>query len=115
MWNMRKMHNSELVTEYEELLKRYSVDYQQTLMSQNWNAPAEQFLAPEYNNRVLDNHQVFDFEGLTGRLLSASYAPLPGHPNHEPMIAALRALFDRIQVDGQVRFDYDTHLYWGRI
>ena len=31
------------------------------------------------------------------------------------MIARLREIYDRFEVNGEVRFDYDTHLYWGRI
>lgn len=116
MWNMRKTESSPLVEQYEKLLEEFGTDYQPTLMSQNWNAPAEQFYgAGNYGNTRLDYCQFFDFEGFKGRLLSASYAPLEGHPNHEPMLVRLREIFDRNQIDGQVRFDYDTHIYWGRI
>ena len=59
--------------------------------------------------------QVFDFEGLKGRLLSVSYAPEPGHPNHEPMIAELKRIFDRYQSDGRVRFEYETRVYSGQL
>ena len=31
------------------------------------------------------------------------------------MIAELRRLFDRHQRDGQVAFEYDTQVYWGRL
>jgi len=64
---------------------------------------------------VLANHQDFDFEGFTGRLLSASYAPLPEDAKYDPMIARLREIFEKYHVDGQVRFDYDTQVYWGRV
>jgi hypothetical protein len=50
-----------------------------------------------------------------GRLLSSSYAPLPGHPSHEPMVARLREFFDTYQRDGRVVFDYKTHVYYGLI
>ena len=115
MWNMPKMRNSPLVTAYEGLLQKYAVDYTPSLMSQNWNTPAERFYGPgAYQSRVADNFQEFDFEGLRGRLLSASYAPLPGHPNHDPVMVALREVFDDLQKDGRVRFEYDTHVYWGK-
>jgi hypothetical protein len=45
--------------------------------------------------------------------MSSSYAPKPGHPNHEPMLAALRDLFDATQQGGTVAFDYDTRIFAG--
>ncbi len=33
--------------------------------------------------------QSFNFEGLKGRLLSSSYAPMPNHTNYKPMINEL--------------------------
>ena len=62
---------------------------------------------------VFENAQEFDLDGLEGRLLSSSYAPGPGHARHEAMIAALRVLFSDHQVEGRVRFEYDTEVYLG--
>lgn len=59
--------------------------------------------------------QRFDFEGLRGRLLSSSYAPLPDQPHYEPMMAELRRLFDIHEENGQIVFTYETHLYLGRV
>src|SRR5207249_4322865 len=56
----------------------------------------------------------FDVEGLKGRLMSSSYAPEPGHPQHEPMMAGLRELFGRHQQRGQVVFPYRTLVYFGQ-
>jgi hypothetical protein len=61
------------------------------------------------------NGQLFDFDGLRGRLLSSSYSPPKGHPKHEPMLAALRRLFDAHAQNGHVRFDYETHVSYGRL
>lgn len=116
MWNMRRRQGSPLVAEYEQLLQSFGTDYSASLMSDKWVAPAAAFFgAGKSENRVLPNHQDFDFEGFKGRLLSASYAPLPGHGKHVAMIARLQEIFDRHQVDGRVRFDYDTQVYWGRV
>ena len=76
----------------------------------------EAFFAPgRPRTASFENSQVFDFEGLKGRLLSSSYAPLPDHPNHGPMLAALRELFDRHARDGRVTFEYDTRVFHGRL
>ena len=52
---------------------------------------------------------------MTGRLLSSSYAPPPGHPDHAPMLAALERLFREHEQGGRVPFEYDTELYFGRL
>jgi SAM-dependent methyltransferase len=73
------------------------------------------FGAGNWETREFDNFQTLDFGGLKGRLLSSSYAPKEGHPRHGPMIAALKALFERFQRDGLVRMDYRTELFLGRL
>jgi SAM-dependent methyltransferase len=116
MWNMRKRGGSALGEAYNKLLVEFGTDYKPALMSERWNAPAEEFFgAGKFEHRTIPNHQDFDFEGLKGRLLSASYAPLAGHEKHAPMIARLREIYEACEVDGVVRFDYDTQLYWGWI
>ena len=58
---------------------------------------------------------MFDFEGLRGRLLSSSFTPTMGHPNHEPMIAELRRIFSAHAEGGRVRFEYVARLYYGQL
>jgi SAM-dependent methyltransferase len=116
MWNMRARGTSALVAAYEQLLQDFGTDYQASLMSDKWNVPAEKFfVAGKFEHRTVPNFQEFDFEGFKGRLLSASYAPLAGDKKYEPMIARLREIYDRYQVEDRVRFDYATQIYWGRI
>jgi hypothetical protein len=73
------------------------------------------FRPGEFRLKTFDNRQVFDFESLKGRLLSSSYTPQAGHPNYEPVLAELRAIFEAHQVDGLVPLEYDTKLYYGRL
>jgi len=116
MWNMRQRESSPLVAAYEQLLQDFGTDYRPSLMSDKWNAPAEEFFgAGKFEHRVVPNFQDFDFDGFEGRLLSASYAPLPGNEKYEPMIARLHEIYERYQVEDRVRFDYDTHVYWGAV
>jgi len=46
--------------------------------------------------------------------MSSSYAPEPGDPQHQPMIAGLQELFGRHQHRGQVVFPYRTLVYFGQ-
>jgi hypothetical protein len=48
-------------------------------------------------------------------LRSSSYTPPAGDPRFEPMVRELREIFDRHNVAGRVRFEYDTRAYIGPI
>ena len=72
------------------------------------------FFAPAGYERIeVANPIDYDFDTLKGRAVSSSYAPLPGHARHDEMVAALRAVYDRHQVNGRVRMDYITQIYVG--
>lgn len=74
------------------------------------------FFSPEpVHLEVFANKQVFDFEGLKGRLLSSSYMPAFDEEGYGPMIADLKILFDRYQQDGLITINYDTKVYVGRL
>jgi hypothetical protein len=76
----------------------------------------EEFFGKEaLRHKTFENEQRFDFAGLRGRLLSSSYSPPAGDPRHEPMLAELQRLFDMHQENGCVRFEYETHIYYGRL
>jgi hypothetical protein len=64
---------------------------------------------------MFDSHQVFDFESLKGRLLSSSYTPEAGHPNHKPMLEELGRIFQAHAIGGKVAFEYDTKIYFGQL
>ena len=61
------------------------------------------------------NPQTLDYAGLQGRLLSSSYAPEQGEPEHGPMLDALRALFERHQKGGEILFPYETRVYFAQL
>ena len=116
VWNIRRLDSTPFLREYEGLLQRFALDYRK--ISAGWadeEAIGRFFGAAGFEARRLDNRQVFGFDGLRGRLLSSSYAPPAGHAQHEPMMAELRRIFDAHQRDGEVAFEYDTHVYWGRL
>ena len=114
IWNDRQTDASSFLREYEELLQKYGTDYQQVNHRNIDTEAITAFFAPQlFTRREFENQQVFDMEGLTGRLLSSSYAPEPGHPNHQPMLEALRAVFDRYQAGGKVTLGYATTMYFG--
>jgi len=115
IWNERKVESG-FEKAYEELLLKYANDYQLVDHRNIRENDIEAFFAPNpVFSEILHNDQVFDYEGVRGRLLSSSYAPNVGEPNYEPMIAYLREIFDKHQKEGRVSFTYDCKLFLGQI
>ena len=115
VWNDRRF-DSPFEREYEQLLDEFGTDYSQ--VKQRGRAAVrtiEQFFSGDFETARLENCQRFDLAGLRGRLLSASYAPKAGHPNHPPMLQAVDELFRKYARDGNVRIEYDTNLYFGQL
>lgn len=116
LWNLRRKDADPFAVAYERLLLEYATDYERVDHANLTDAVIAEFFSPaRFAVRVFPNRQVFDYEALEGRLLSSSYAPAAGHPNHAPMLAALRAAFDRHNEGGTVAFAYDTQVYFGRL
>jgi SAM-dependent methyltransferase len=113
-WNTRRTKGNAFMEEYLDLLLEFGTDYQRVTHENITPDALERFYGGPYEALVFDNVQVFDFEGLRGRLVSSSYVPGHGHPNFEPMLVRLRVIFDRYQRDGAVHFPYDTELFLGR-
>lgn len=117
VWNERRVESTAFLCDYEALLQMHGTDYRQ-VDHRNVEASPDAlpgFFGGPYHQVRFDNAQVFDYAGLEGRLLSSSYAPGPGHPDHAPMLAELRRIFDRHQRGGRVVFEYDTNLYYGHL
>lgn len=116
VWNDRRTGGTPFLEAYERLLQTRGTDYQEV----SCKYADESVLRPFFGARgmrlkVFDNEQRFDFEGLKGRLLSASYTPEPGHPHHLPMLEELAALFDAHATGGRVVFEYETKVYYGQL
>lgn len=115
IWNERRLDSTPFLREYENLLLRYGTDYEK-VRHENVAGEIGQFFAPEtVQLRNLENAQHFDFESLKGRVLSASYTPDSGHPDFEPMLARLEAIFNEHKRDGIVTFEYETRVYYGQL
>ena len=116
IWNRRR-DDSPMMREYEALMRAHAPEYQPPDMRERDAEANMQILfsgAPPRSLRRAHS-QSFDFEGLAGRTLSSSYAPLPGHDRHSQLIDGLRELFARHQRDGRVEFEYDAFAYFGSL
>ena len=103
------------LADYEALLRRHAAEYDQISSLRVDETRIREFFGGRCELTTFPNQQIFDYAGLEGRLLSSSYAPEAGHPEHEPLLAGLRQVFERHQRGGQVVFPYQTLVYWGRL
>jgi ubiquinone/menaquinone biosynthesis C-methylase UbiE len=115
LWNERPPEPGAFFSEYEALLRRHAAEYTRIAAQRVDEAGMREFLGDTMQIARFPNQQTLDYAGLEGRLLSSSYAPAPGHPEHEPMLAGLRALFDRYSREGEVVFPYETRVYYAQL
>ncbi|MEM9906412.1 MAG: methyltransferase domain-containing protein, partial [Cyanobacteria bacterium P01_D01_bin.44] len=114
VWNDR-LESDPFQRAYEQFLLTYATDYRNTNHRNLTPAVLADFFAPNpMRMATFENSQVFNFEGIKGRLLSCSYAPTSEHPIYAQMIAALRSLFERHHCQGQLSFRYTTRLYYAQ-
>lgn len=113
IWNERRLDTTPFLRAYEQLLLTFGTDYAKVRHENINSGELSRFFAGPYVTLTFPNEQHFDFEGLKGRLLSSSYAPAEGQPNHEAMIAELRHIYDAHQILGKVGFEYDTQVHIG--
>jgi ubiquinone/menaquinone biosynthesis C-methylase UbiE len=117
IWNDRPMSGTPFLDAYERMLLTHSPDYRKVRHQDTASDEIiARFFAPgAFQQIVLPNEQVFDLAGLTGRLWSSSYAPLPGQPGHDEMAEEIVRIFNEHREDGVVHFLYDTRVYVGKL
>lgn len=115
IWNERKTESA-FEQEYDQLIIKHGQDYVK-LQHRNINTDhIAAFYKPKpFELRIFQNKQLFDFQGLTGRLISSSYMPVKGQPAYEPMINDLEALFNKKKQDNTITINYDTRVYVGKL
>jgi len=115
IWNERRTGGTAFLRDYENLLLSYATDYKE-VRHERTTAVIHEFFAPApYEESVFDLRQQFDYAGAAGRLLSSSYAPLEGHPNHAPMMCELRRIVEAHAQQNFVEFEYNTRVFYGRL
>jgi SAM-dependent methyltransferase len=114
-WNGYRVKSNPLMAAYQDLVVRYGADYSE-VQREVEDCDVESFCHPATcTSTRFEFQQSFDYQGLKGRLLSASYALEPQHRDYEAMLRDLRKVFDANQQDGRVIFAYETVLYYGHL
>lgn len=114
IWNERQFDTTPFLKAYEQLLLTFGTDYEKIRHENIGPKNLAEFFSGAYESHAFPSFQRFDFESLTGRLLSSSYTPPPGSPLHEPMLEELRRIFDLYHESGNVTFEYITRVFLGR-
>lgn len=109
LWNTRKT-STPFLQAYDQLVRGLAMDKRRLARESLGDVEINNFLGP-HRATILSNFQDLDYEGLVGRLLSCSYAPLPGEPGYQRTLAALRRIFNQHQTNGVVKFEYETETY----
>ncbi|MFM9902997.1 MAG: class I SAM-dependent methyltransferase [Pyrinomonadaceae bacterium] len=115
IWNERQIDTTPFLIDYEAFLLKYSKDYRNV---RHENIAADEladFFQSEYGSATFQNIQIFDFDGLKGRMLSASYMPNETDSIYETMIGELRALFAKHNESGKIKVLYDTNVYFSQV
>lgn len=110
VWNTMAFDTSPFMQGYEQITLRYFSGKPSRANELRGGVLA--YLGEGAQVRTFANEQHFDLPGITGRLLSTSYAPLAGDPKHEPMLVELQDLFGANARDGRITFTYTTELYF---
>jgi SAM-dependent methyltransferase len=115
VWNHRRM-DTPFARDYEAMLNRYSADYGKVRASYPESSRVRDFFdSVACAERNLSYTQLFDWDGLAGRLHSSSYAPTEGQANYAPMMAELKRIFEAHQEDGRLPMEYETKIYFGQL
>ena len=116
IWNVREIEASPFLFEYENLIKSHCPNYSQVNSGNIDFDKIINFINPKNTQKFsCMNEQLFDFEGLKGRLKSSSYTPTEEQTEYPMMIEDLAKLFKKFQKNGSVKFLYDCKMYFGKI
>jgi SAM-dependent methyltransferase len=116
IWHERDAQATPFMSQYEQLIRRHAPDYALVDYRRIYHSGVPDFFGPqEYQSRTFRYRQEFDYDGVRGRLLSSSYTPEEGHPNHAPMLSELLKIFQLHAPGGRVEFTYTTRMYYGHL
>ncbi|MBL8182547.1 MAG: class I SAM-dependent methyltransferase [Blastocatellia bacterium] len=115
IWNERRLDADEFHREYEALLLTYANDYGSVRHENIAATELRAFFQKDFAARSFANQQVFDLDGLKGRMLSSSYMPNVDSPRYGEMTDELSALFAKHERNGRISVLYETNVYHSQL
>lgn len=115
IWNERQIDSDDFHREYEQFLGKFASDYQKVRHENIGEKKISEFFQGDFKTGTLENLQIFDFEGLQGRVLSSSYMPSENDSAFGPMSIELQGLFAKHAENGRIKIFYDTKIYYKKV
>lgn len=115
IWNERQLDTTPFLIEYEAFLVKYAYDYGSVRHENIHKEELSAFFQKEYGSATFKNQQIFDFDGIKGRMLSASYMPNESDAIFEDMTKELQAIFAKYAENGRIKVFYDTNIYFCQV
>ena len=115
MWNERQLDTTAFLKDYESLLIEFGTDYETVRHENITKETLQDFFQTDFRQAIFQNSQTVDFDGLRGRMLSASYVPSADNPRSAEMLKNLESLFAEYAENGKIDILYDTKVFYGQI
>lgn len=112
IWNERQLDTTPFLREYEQFLLKFANDYTKVRHENVTEESLKAFFQKDFRTAVFSNCQVFDFEGLLGRVTSSSYMPAPADPGFPQMKSELKILVAKHAENGKIVILYDTAVHY---
>jgi SAM-dependent methyltransferase len=112
IWNIRQLEGTPFLVEYEQFLIDNANDYGAVRHDNITDDEIAAFFKQGYKKASFENEQIFDFDGLRGRMFSSSYMPAEGSERGREVEQKLRILFDKHAENGKIRVSYDTNVFY---
>jgi SAM-dependent methyltransferase len=114
LWNERQLDTTPFLREYEQFLLKFANDYT-NVRHENVNEDRlKSFFQKDFRTAVFVNSQEFDFDGLLGRALSASYMLTEADERFPAMKNELRALVAKHAENGKIELRYNTAVHYSQ-
>lgn len=114
IWNERRLDDNDFLREYENFLLKFGTDYAKVRHDNINEKNLSELFQKKFSAETFPNIQRLDFEGIKGRMLSASYMPSETDERFETMTAELKSLFDKYAENGKIELLYDTNIFYTR-
>lgn len=114
LWNARQLDTTPFLREYEEFLIEFANDYTKVRHENVDEEKLERFFQRDFRRASFPNVQVFDFDGLKGRVASSSYMPSEDDETFPAMTKELETLFAKHAENDRISVLYDTNVFYAK-
>ena len=114
IWNLRQLDSTPFLIEYEQFILAHANDYAAVRHDNITEAEIADFFDGSFQRARFDNIQVFDLDGLKGRLFSSSYMPSENTDNGRAVEKDLHDLFTKYAENGKIEIFYDTNVFFSK-